>query len=244
MLIEITKYIEDVKQGRTTPAICHTEEDEKYIVKGRHALDAGLIKEFICAGLARGFGLSIPDFCIAEFSLKLFRSNPDLVPRFSGAPCFASKFIPGVQEFGRYEALSPAYAQKLKDLFIFDFWIQNDDRYFNVNHGGNPNLLVETMTDELYVIDHNLAFAQDFDLKSFRENHVGANHWYATSEQDLFLETDYEPRIHNSLTNLDALISELPVEWIESEMVNPELITEIKATLERVHEKGFWSDIR
>ena len=51
-----------------------------------------------------------------------------------------------------------------QDVLAFDWWIRNSYRYLT-EKGGNPNLFWQPDSHGLVVIDHNLAFDAEFNLK-------------------------------------------------------------------------------
>lgn len=212
-MLEIIEVIDDTVQGLTNPALCIANDGQKYIIKGREAQNIGLIKEYLCACLGQEFGLPIPDFCLAEFSNELLSYDDELQRRFAGGPCFASKYIPNLQEFDR-SSYSENHAQFFKDLFVFDFWVKNDDRNFIAENGGNPNLLVDGNRNHIYVIDHNLAFDSTFDLQSFREKHLGCKYWF-DGQLQMFNQEQYQERMDSAVQLLNVVVDQLPPEWID-----------------------------
>lgn len=238
-MIEIVEVINTTVQGYTNPALCVGSDGKQYIVKGRQALNDGLIKEYICASLGKLFEIPVPAFEIVTFPDELFEYDEDLMRRFSGAPCFASNYLPQVQEFDR-TSYKKEYAQFFRDLFVFDYWIKNDDRNFTVENGGNPNLIVDVERSEISVIDHNLAFDSEFSVESFKLFHVGTQFWQQPNT-DWVNENNYENRIHTAVKELDNLVDNIPDEWISNGSTLLERITEqliIKNT------NDFWSQIR
>lgn len=243
-MLEIVEYIRDFEQGMTRPALCLAEDGKHYVVKGNDATDAGLIREFIAAYLADEFGLAVPRSEIVQFPDSLCWGDSQLERRFGEKPCFASEYISNVQEFGRVQATEEKYAQFMRDLFVFDFWIKNDDRHFSVEHGGNPNLLTDQVADSLIVIDHNLAFSEDFDLESFRKTHVGRGFWFRDSQRSLFTEQEYKPRLEIAQAGLDQCLESIPPEWLENEETKPSVTESISITLNDIHTEEFWSAIK
>jgi hypothetical protein len=63
-----------------------------------------------------------------------------------------------------------------------------------------PNLLVDPAQQQVYVIDHNLAFANDFDLPAFLATHVGRHAWFARQTDMLRMET-YKTRMRQALAD-------------------------------------------
>jgi hypothetical protein len=238
-MIEIVEIVEDTIQGLTKPALCHGSDGNRYIVKGREALSSGLKNEYVCAYLGKRLGLPVPDYTLATFPSELLEFDDELVRRFGNGPCFASKYHPYVQEFDR-SSYSTERAQFFKDLFVFDFWIQNDDRNFVAEHGGNPNLIVESDRKQIFVIDHNLAFDNSFVLESFRKTHVGHEYWFG--EQMSLLDRDYyEQKMANALQGLNELVNTIPDEWCEDSF---SFFQTINSRLSQFDKEFFWRSIR
>jgi len=107
--------------------------------------------------------------------------------------------------------------------------------------GGNPNLMWDTLKDCLVVIDHNLAFEEDFDKKSFSETHI-----FSDSIGSLFgdfVERDrYEFRLHSLLESLDLILDSIPNAWWWADEGVPALIdrVSIRNMLNAVSEEKFW----
>jgi len=241
-MLQVIEIIDTMIQGFTKPVLCYASNGERYVVKGHEATTSGLIKEYVCASLGKKFGLPIPDFCLIEFSDELLAHDGDLQRRFGGEPCFASKFESNLQEFDRSSYVEK-HSELFRKIFIFDYWVKNDDRTYVAKHGGNPNLLIDSSRESIYVIDHNLAFAEDFDLESFKRTHVGSKFW-CQQQIDLFVRHHYHEGMHNSLSIFDTVIGELPDEWVNGDFCENELIKLLKLQLESFNTDKFWSDIK
>lgn len=242
-MLQIVEIITRTVQGMTAPMICRADDDRLYVVKGRDALNRGLISEYVCARLGQAFGLPIPDFTVIEMPEELCQYDSDLLRRFCGAPCFASRHLPNLLEFDR-QCLTERNSALLQDIFLFDYWIRNDDRHFTSEHGGNPNLLVDPSQQQVYVIDHNLAFANDFDLPAFLATHVGRHAWFARQTDMLRMET-YKTRMRQALADCGSLRDPLPTEWLGND--NPaqdDFSAIIKAQLVAFEADDFWVSLQ
>ncbi|MED5508918.1 MAG: HipA family kinase [Pseudomonadota bacterium] len=238
-MIEIVEIVEDTVQGLTRPALCHGIDGNKYIVKGREAQNIGLKKEYICAHLGQKFGLPIPEFTLATFPNELLEFDAELVRRFGNGPCFASKYYPHLQEFDR-SSYSQKNAQFFKDLFVFDYWIKNDDRNFVAENGGNPNLIVDSKREKIFVIDHNLAFDEHFELESFKQSHAGCKYWFE-DQIALFNREAYEQKMSYALQGLEAFVDTMPEEWCED---LPGCLQTINDKLSLYNTEPFWRSIQ
>jgi len=236
-MLAVTEIVRQFKQGQTTPFLCRTENDEQYIVKGARATAKGLVKEWIAAHLCRSFGLPNPDYDLIYVDDALVEYGyDDLGPGM----CFGSRFIPNIQDvtFAELEFLSN---ELLRDLYIFDYWIKNDDRNLT-SLGGNPNLFYEPLKKEVYVLDHNLSFEPNFSLEKHKELHLGRSAWN-DPQLPLWSRVEYEDKMEASLKNIDAAISSLPEEWLEYYDLDS-IESEIIVVLKQFKLAKFWEDIR
>ncbi|GIU52015.1 hypothetical protein TUM4438_43560 [Shewanella sairae] len=232
--VEITSVIREVSQGMTAPYLCEASDDNQYIVKGSKASPKELMYEWVVAHLGVSFGLPIPPF------KKAVADNEFLKYGIYDLYCcnFASERQKDIQEI-RFNQLEALGNNILKDLFFFDYWIQNDDRNLT-ERGGNPNFFVHQKTLEPFVLDHNLAFNKDFSLAEHKLYHVGAKFWNGL---DLIDREDYEKRIRKCTIVLDKAFKSLPKDWLENDP-NGSIEASIRSILNRVNEDEFWEGIK
>ena len=241
-MLQIVEVFEKTVQGMTSPIICRADDGNSYVVKGRDALNKGLISELICARMGKAFGLPIPDFHLIEMPDLICRYDSRLRKRFCGAPCFASAYILNLQEFNRL-SLQKVAPETLRDIFVFDYWVRNDDRNYT-QHGGNPNLLVDPSGEQVFVIDHNLAFFQEFDSKDFLITHAGRDAWFE-AERDLLRIQDYQRRMARALTDCVSLSEQIPDAWLEENGSFQGFITEvITPQLMLIENDDFWCPLQ
>lgn len=232
--ISITHVIREMKQGRTTPYLCKDENNKQHIVKGQNATIPGLVREWICAVLGTTFGLPIPDFSVAWADLP-FQQKKDLFEYN-----FASSFVENIQDVTQ-PILESLPQEILNDLYMFDYWINNGDRNLTV-YGGNPNFFVHQKTGQPYVIDHNLAFDQEFDIENHKKLHVCAPYvkWAELFEIE---RQRYEGMFAKSLDALDNALKEMPDEWLERYSIQ-QVELEVKPILLRYQSNEFWEAIK
>lgn len=226
-----------MKQGQTKPYLCQATDDELYVVKGDSANCDGLTKEWIAAHLAKAFGLNIPNFCLVHIDPDFDRDNK--LNYSDNETCFASSYIQGTTEVD-INSISQFEQRAIRDLFLFDYWILNDDRNLTIE-GGNPNLFVHPNHDTPFVLDHNLAFSSDFNLNTFKNIHLGAKIW--RESVDLLVKEEYTPRIEKALSTLDKAIKSLPPEWVANYSLSS-IQNEITLPLQRFQHSNFWEDIK
>ncbi|WP_171035465.1 HipA family kinase [Pseudoalteromonas ruthenica] len=236
-MILIEEITRQMKQGQTAPFLCTADDGNQYIVKGARATSKGLVKEWISAHLCRAFGLPIPDFELAYVDDALVEYGYD---DLGSGMCFASQFVPNIQDIP-YAKLGGVSQKTLRDLYLFDFWIKNDDRCLT-ELGGNPNLFLDPVSNELIVLDHNLAFDSSFNLENHTSLHVGRAAWFAT-QFELFGQTEYEEQLENAFEHLAEAVDSIPDEWLESYSLDS-IKQEIIVVLEQFRTTNFWEALR
>ena len=232
--IEIISIKHEMKQGKTAPYLCHADDESRYVVKGSKATYKGLIYEWVVANLAAEFGLPVPSFKKAIVDTSFTQYGLYELYGYN----FASQFQDNIQDI-RFDQLDKIEPNVLKDLFFFDYWIQNGDRCLT-EKGGNPNFFLHQKTLEPFVLDHNLAFDEDFSLQRHQDIHVGAKFWNGL---DLVDKPIYEAKIASCIHILDDTFESLPDEWLE---IYPEgsIQASIKGILGRVDNEEFWEGIK
>lgn len=240
-MLEIQEIIKrcDVSSGWLKPFVCNASDGLQYYVKGANATGDGLIYEWICANLAIAFGLPIPapvilylDPSLAKISPTEWQDDLKLEHYFgsqSMSPC----------DVINYQDVAKVPPQLQKDVFVFDYWIQHNDRQLTVK-GGNPNVLWDPNQKEIHIIDHNLAFADDFSVENLLDYHVFAAK-FKEKPIDLVDKPHYQDKFSNTLQRFDSCVDELPDEWADD---NPELlkakVKAIKDKLLQYTQDEFW----
>lgn len=120
-------------------------------------------------------------------------------------------------------------------LFVFDYWIRNEDRTAT-EHGGNPNLFLSGPNYEPVVIDHNLAFDPAFSLENNRLYHVCREAW-RTAQGDLLLPAQMRDMMVDLASRIDRAAMALPEEWLE---MAPNAAKEMVAWLRACDTDEFW----
>lgn len=224
-----------MNQGLTEPYLCKGDDQQNYVVKGSNATPAGLVKEWIVAHLGKEFGLPIPPFKIAWLDDALVQYNSfDIEAGY----CFASEYQSRIQEitFNQIESLDKAL---LKDLFMFDYWIKNNDRNLT-QYGGNANFFFDQKTKKPYVLDHNLSFASDFNLDAHINQHVGSYCWEGL---DLVDREHYEKKFEKSLAVVDNAVNSLPEDWVDR-YPEERIEQDIRSVLHEFRNDKFWEGIK
>ncbi|MCI2262191.1 HipA family kinase [Xanthomonas indica] len=208
--VEIEEILGRSEQGRTRPFLCRCDDDALYYVKGTFANRRSLICEWVAGRLATGFGLNVPSFEIAYAPKELVELHPEGRDLGFG-PVFASQVAPNLNEI-LFTQLGRVPLKVRQDVVAFDWWINNPDRTLTAM-GGNPNLLWNASSEQLVVIDHNLAFDPAFDAGAFRETHIFQNEFNAL-RADLVLMAQYATRMQKTLELWDHTWELIPEEWL------------------------------
>jgi hypothetical protein len=110
-------------------------------------------------------------------------------------------------------------------------------------HGGNPNLLWLPSTAAVAVIDHNLAFSDDFSRKDFVETHVFASDFREVAG-DLAEQGTYSGKLGQALAIWRKACDAIPPEWwyqdVERTVPTNFNLSTAKQFLDQCKEESFW----
>lgn len=214
-MINIIEIQRKMEQGVTQPWLCRGDDGKNYVVKRLNATLNGCIYEWIAGNLGRRFGLNIPKVQLVYIDQSLLEFDYEKMSELGAGIAFASEFHSHLNEINIHD-LKSFDEEVLIDLFVFDYWLKNDDRTLT-EKGGNPNLYQSLVTKKLVVFDHNLAFDPDFDFSSFKSLHVAS--FLFRGQRDLFVKPikreAYQPRLVLACSELDLIVAALPDEWLE-----------------------------
>jgi hypothetical protein len=223
------------EQGVLKPFLCRGSDGQTYFVKGQGAGYQGLIAEYVSARLGSALELPIPPFDIVHVPSELVSQSPlEGIWELGSGPAFASSQVPYVQEISA-STLVRVPLELQRRVLLFDWWIKNEDRHYSEQYGGNPNLLWNMADNEVVVIDHNLAFDEDFDAAKFWSGHVFRALRVAFSDEQF--QFSEKSRLSVVLKHFDAIITELPQEWVENSNFD---IDAIRLILNRYQLSEFW----
>ncbi len=238
--LTVVEILERSEQGRTRPFLCRCDDDQLYFVKGRGAGQRSLLCEWLAGHLARAFGLPVPEFVVAQAPRGLLDLHPegrDLGP----GPAFASQRADFAQDLTVAQRASVATTLQ-RDVLVFDWWVHNGDRTLTTL-SGNPNLLWAAGDRGLVVIDHNLAFDQDFDAAQFAVTHVFSEQ-IPFVFQDLVEPQSYAARLRQALAVWPDACNNAPEAWwfVDEEQTVPTDFdpAAILAMLNRCTTQEFW----
>lgn len=231
MAVQIIEVIRRSDQGLTRPFICRGDDDEVYFVKGLDAGRRSLICEWIAGRLGVALGLPVAPFEIVDVPTELLHAGGGLNLADLGAgPAFGSRRREVMELNAATIELISDDVQR--DVLAFDWWIKNPDRYLT-ERGGNPNLFWDTSVGELVVIDHNQAFAPDFEPEIFRDLHVFAGQANSVF-RDIARRAEYNQRFADALADWECIRDSLPEEW---HYIDPEMSIPVDFDLNSAHER-------
>ena len=254
MTLEVVEIIGRSEQGFTKPYICRCNDGDVYFVKGRSATRRGLVNEWLCANLAKAFGLPIAPFAIAEVPQELIEADlTGWLKDLGEGAVFASRKVMG-QELAASQVPSIPLSLR-RDVLVFDWWVRNSDRNLTAR-GGNVNLLWQpgqlARDDDnekvaeggIAVIDHNLALDMEFSAPVFCQIHVFADDLPKTFS-DFLLREAFSQRLQQALAVWGRAWDTLPPAWgfADEEQTMPSNYpeTEVRAMLNLIESPDFWN---
>lgn len=233
-IIEITRK---ATQGRSEPYLCVGEDNLNYYVKGRQSGRSTLIYEWICAHLAKSFGLPIPKFFLAEIPEELLLVTDPELRNIGSCTAFASQEVP-FSSWLEEASIGKVDIELQRKILTFDWWIQNCDRSIH-----NQNLLWDNASRRAVVIDHNMAFDAEFSPEVFKKYHIFGAAW-SELVSDMFYRLSAQEQLENALAVFDTAIGTMPPEWL---WIDPELtiptnidINKLRLLLLRCKAGDFW----
>lgn len=242
MTVQIVEVIRRSEQGITQPYICRGDNDKVYFVKGVGAGRRSQLCEWIAGNLGLALDLPIAPFDIVEVPEELMGLNYALdLSDLGSGPAFGSQG----QEVMELNVSAVDEVSELlqQDVFAFDWWIRNSDRFLT-EKGGNPNLFWNPGDQELIVIDHNQAFDAAFNADDFNELHIFRSQRDRVFG-DMSRHQDYNRRFSLALNNWSEICSNLPKEWFfaDVEMTVPVSFSleDTYNLLEEYKKDGFWT---
>lgn len=206
MTLQIVEILGPAEQGKSRPYLCRGEDDLLYYVKGRNTDRHSVWSEWLCAHLAREFGLMLPPFSLVEINPALIEETEPAWREVGVGIAFGSQKYPGAVWFENVFTKHVTDAVK-RDILVFDWWIGNSDRLV-----ANSNLLWDAAAQKVVVIDHNRAFDGDFSAPDFLQFHVFADVVQSVF-YDLEMRARYAEKMEQSLAIWQQACDNAPLEW-------------------------------
>ena len=210
-----TRYVTPLREGGSLPGLMEGDDLGTYVVKftgagqGRKAL----VAEVICAVLARGLGLPVPDLVTVELDPVLAANEPDeeiqdLLRRSPGTN-LGIDFLPGALDLDVAAfAVDAGFAAR---VLWFDALIGNVDRSWR-----NPNMLF--WHGRPYLIDHGaaLTFHHSWSSSSGGAPFDAAEHALLGCRPDIDAAASVlAPMVTTAL--LTSAVAGVPDVWLEGE---------------------------
>lgn len=239
MIIEINQVIRRMEQGFTKPYLCGCSDGNKYVVKGSSACRTELIAELLCAFLSKEFGLPVPNFALVRVPQEIIDSGA--FPGLDIEWCFGSMFVDGLTEmvFSQIENIDK---QTMRDLYIFDYWINNSDRNLT-SLGGNPNAFIDINQLSLVIFDHNLAFDNDFSIANHKDLHLASTVWNCEQKR-MDDRPIYSDRFDAVMVHWQQFTDEIPLDWFDNEAAKSSILDTIRVRLLSYENIQFWEGIK
>ena len=237
--------VEILRQGHQgysiQPFIVRADDGGTYFVKGfSKAGGPALISEVIGAELGAQLGLPIPPWALMHIPEDLISFSPIAnVQDLRGGPAFASRAVEMASDFS-LSNVNRTPIDLRRRLFLFDWWIRNEDRNLGPL-GGNVNLLLDA-DGALNVIDHNLAFDGSFSSETFMNGHVFRD--CRPYFRDYVVRQEHEQILNDALNNWGTIIDLLPLDWLYRDAdhideTEPTIADRLQM-LEGFREERFW----
>jgi len=213
---EIIRYITPLREGGSLPAIAEADDGFMYVVKFRGAGQGikALIAELIGGQIAKQLGLKIPELIFASLSEAFGRTEPDeeiqdLLKASTGLNLGLHYLNGSVTFDGVMHTVDSATASLIVWL---DCFITNVDRTCR-----NTNMLM--WKRELWLIDHGASLFfhhswDDWKQKATMPFSYIKDHCLLPSATDMEL-ADKKAKSLLSSDILEAIINEIPDEWLE-----------------------------
>ncbi len=217
--IAATRYVTQLREGGSLPAIVEASDLGLYVLKFRGAGQGplALVAEVIAGEIGRALGLKVPALAVVEVDAALGRNEPDSeirdLLRASVGLNLGMDYLPGSAGFDAAagDAIS---ADLASEIVWFDSLVTNVDRTPR-----NPNLL--WWHRSLYLIDHGAAL---YFHHGWRDLEVMARSPFAAVRNHVLLpwasrieEADRRLRPLLDAAILQQIVDAVPDAWLAGE---------------------------
>lgn len=214
--VNVTRYIQPLREGGSLPALAEADDDFKYVLKfkgGGHGVKT-LIAELVGGEIARALGLKVPELVYAFLDEAFGRTEgdeeiQDLLQASQGLN-LALHFLSGAINFD--PVVTSVDAKLASQIVWLDSLITNVDRTFR-----NTNMLM--WNRELWLIDHGSCLYFQYNWPN-REGKATAPFQFIKDhvllpEASMLDEVNEEFRALLTEDKLRTIVDMLPPEWLQ-----------------------------
>lgn len=149
--------------------LCLADGGQQFWVKGSGYGRRALCAEWMSYLIGKAAGMPLP-LCTLVHVPRNVPGNAFISGRELGEGVWFGSFaIPEVREIV-FDDLRWVDPETKKNVLLFDWCIRNMDRILGPR-GGNPNVLCSPNSQQLFLIDHGLAFDLEFSASVFFSSH-------------------------------------------------------------------------
>ena len=228
--VNVTRYIQPLREGGSLPALAEADDDFKYVLKFKgngHGVKS-LIAELVGGEIARALGLKLPELVFANLDEAFGRTEgdeeiQDLLKASKGLN-LALHFLSGAINFD--PIVTHPDAKLASQIVWLDSFITNIDRSVK-----NTNMLI--WHKELWLIDHgsclNFQYTwTDWETKA-KSSFAYIKEHVLLSKATQLTEVNSEYTKLLSGEKLKAIVALIPDEWLQWEDTDesPEALREI-----------------
>ena len=213
--VNVTRYIQPLREGGSLPALAEADDDFKYVLKfigNGHGVKA-LIAELIGGEIARALGLRIPELVFANLDEAFGRTEgdeeiQDLLKASQGLN-LAMHFLSGAITFD--PVVTKIEAKLASQIVWLDAFITNIDRTFK-----NTNML--WWNKQLWLIDHGACLYFHHTWTHWETNAISpfpfVKDHVLLQQASLLKETDVAFKQLLTEHKIRAIVTLIPEEWL------------------------------
>ncbi|HTA61863.1 MAG TPA: HipA family kinase [Bacteroidia bacterium] len=228
--VNVTRYIQPLREGGSLPALAEADDDFKYVLKFKgngHGVKA-LIAELLGGEIARTLGFQIPELVFANLDEAFGRTEADeeiqdLLQGSKGLN-LALHFLSGAITFD--PVVTKVDAKLASQIVWLDAFITNVDRTFK-----NTNMLM--WHKELWLIDHGACLYFHHSWTTW-ETHAKSPFAFIKEhvllpQASLLEEVNIEFKKFLTEEKIRSIVALIPDEWLHWEGMNetPEALREV-----------------
>ncbi len=219
--VNVTRYVTPLREGGSLPAITEADDGFLYVLKFRGAGQGvkALIAELLGGEIARALGLKVPEIVFATVNEAFGRTEPDEeiqdLLKFSEGLNLGLHYLSGAISFD--PAVTTIDSQMASQIVWLDSLITNVDRTSR-----NTNMLM--WHKELWLIDHGAALYFHHSWHNWEEQALRP---FTLIKDHVLLpwatELEAVDKAFRSILTperIRAIISLIPVEWLQQESPN------------------------